>query len=723
MTNKELKQYDSSVLEEVRYLASGSYAKAILFRDKERHEYVVGKFFQCSGEPAKVEAKREAKILALCNHENIIRIVGEAAWSESEQDHFGLILEYAPCGNLETLLLKTDIDLAWKVRARFFIELVNALDYLHNHDHKRSYIHGDLKPQNVLLGERLEVKLADFGSVEIARHTAGASTLGVGGLNNTQHTPYYTAPEFLENPNMDKCKSMDVYSLAMIGYEILARKTIYGGANVSLAALIGVIITNGQKLDMTILDDVRNSLKENKSELKIFNQLKELVEQCWQKNPKDRMKISDLKKQLKVLAQAEDVYNPATDQAAKGVAEIIKNLQSKKPKQQSTKTDEHIAKPKVTNRSYQSETNKAQANKTGQHAEEKNINKTQTEQPKEQPCESERNTKTKVTNRILQSQTLNQLNGTLAWKVSISVFILLLAIVAYKLTNLPHPNASSAFIAVLQSHELIKYDVQKNNISVLSDYPETIANAEQVEQILKVGDTVYVIEDWIEHFTVLRLNLSNSSRTWEKLHWAKKYQHRNYIAFNNSILAAGARDYNYDFTESNIATTNVDLYNTATGEWTALQSMKKPRVYHTLVLFQELVCAIGGKETRSSECYNPYTKKWEFLPKTNTVRQRAAAVELNDELYVIGGALAFDKSIDKHAHLQSVEKYNRITASWKEVAALNDKRIGHTAGVFNGKIYVIGGASDFVEAYDASKNVWENQKKINLSRYTAYTVF
>ena len=721
MTNTELKLYDLSVLEEVLHLGNGSYAKAILFRDKERNEYVVGKFFQCSSEPTKVEAKREAKVLANLEHQNIIRILGEAVWNQSNGDDFGLILEYAPCGNLETLLLKRDIDLAWKLRVRFFIELADALDYLHNHDPNRSYIHGDLKPQNVLLGEMLVVKLADFGAVEIAKHTARASTLGVGDFKNTQHTPYYTAPEFLQNPNMAKCESMDVYSFAMIGYEILGRKTVYSGATASPGAVIGGIIAEGQKLDITILDDVRKSLEQNTSELRIFNQIKMLVEQCWQKNPGDRLKISNVKTQIKVLAQTEDVYSAATDQDAKSVAEAIKNIQ--KLKQQTAKTDEHIAKPKFTNRSFQSETNTKQAHKTGQHAEVKSKNKTQPEQPNEQTSKTERKTKTKVANRISQSQTLNQPNGTSAWKVSISFFGLLLAIVAYKLTNLSNPNTSSGFIAVLPSHELIEYDVHKNNISVLSNYPGTIANAEQVEQILQVGDTVYVIEDWIEHFAVLKLNLSNSSRTWEKLHWDKKYQHRNYIAFNNSILAVGNRDYNYDFTESNIATANVDLYNTATGEWTALRSMKKPRAYHTLVLFQELVCAIGGKDSGSSECYDPNTNKWRFLPPMNTERQRAAAAELNGELYVIGGALAFRKSVDKHKQLRSVEKYNRITDSWKEVAALNEKRIGHTAGVFNGKIYVIGGASDFIEAYDASKNVWENQVKINITRYTAYTAF
>ena len=95
--------------------------------------------------------------------------------------------------------VENNTDLPWDLRARFFIELVNVLDYLRNHDPERSYIHGDLKPQNVLLGDLLVIKLADFGAAAITKVT-GASSLDLTGEGSAQHLPYYTAPEFWNNP-------------------------------------------------------------------------------------------------------------------------------------------------------------------------------------------------------------------------------------------------------------------------------------------------------------------------------------------------------------------------------------------------------------------------------------------------------------------------------------------------------------------------------------------
>ena len=72
------------------------------------------------------------------------------------------------------LLQEKKICLAWKIRSRFFIELAQALNYLHIHDPNKPYIHEDLKPENVLLGDKLEVRLADFGASAIAKLTDNA---------------------------------------------------------------------------------------------------------------------------------------------------------------------------------------------------------------------------------------------------------------------------------------------------------------------------------------------------------------------------------------------------------------------------------------------------------------------------------------------------------------------------------------------------------------------
>ena len=98
--------------------------------------------------------KREANIYAQFTHENIVRVLGTFLKTKRS---FAVVMENAPCGDLDRLLHDgKDVPLPWKLRARFFTELADALDYLHNHDPKRRCIHGDLKPQRVLLGQKLE---------------------------------------------------------------------------------------------------------------------------------------------------------------------------------------------------------------------------------------------------------------------------------------------------------------------------------------------------------------------------------------------------------------------------------------------------------------------------------------------------------------------------------------------------------------------------------------
>ena len=117
-------------------------------------------------------------------------------------------MEFMEGGNLDDLITKN--ILSWTGRLRLLHELVSAISYLHNHDKKKAFIHGDIKPQNILLTKSRVLKLADFGSVNIRKRT-GASTTTFEIPRSTQHTWPFTAPELLENLFADKTPAIDIY--------------------------------------------------------------------------------------------------------------------------------------------------------------------------------------------------------------------------------------------------------------------------------------------------------------------------------------------------------------------------------------------------------------------------------------------------------------------------------------------------------------------------------
>lgn len=80
------------------------------------------------------------------------------------------------------------------------------------HCHRLGVAHRDVKPDNILLNDSNELKLADFGSAECFRE--GQLMNGVVG------TPYYVAPEVLAG--RDYSEKVDIWSAGVILYIMLA---------------------------------------------------------------------------------------------------------------------------------------------------------------------------------------------------------------------------------------------------------------------------------------------------------------------------------------------------------------------------------------------------------------------------------------------------------------------------------------------------------------------
>ena len=146
--------------------------------------------------------QREAKILAKLKHKNIVELYGITRWGQC----LGFVMELVENGNLEDLLMHESVgEIPWMLRLQFMEEITDGLAYLHS----KSVVHGDLKPQNILLTSQLSIKLADFGAAEILK--TRNTFHGLTRRQARQYTPVYSAPEFLTNQSGEKTSAMDMY--------------------------------------------------------------------------------------------------------------------------------------------------------------------------------------------------------------------------------------------------------------------------------------------------------------------------------------------------------------------------------------------------------------------------------------------------------------------------------------------------------------------------------
>lgn len=148
------------------------------------------------------------------NHSNIVKFFDYL----QVKPKVYLLLEYASNGNLFWYIRKQGY-LPDQEAARLFKQTAEALAYLHS----KSYIHRDMKPENLLLDKDGQIKLCDFGWC--AEYEEDSS------MRNTFCGTYeYMAPEIFEKKPYDE--KVDVWCLGILLYELVHGKSPFKGNTV-----------------------------------------------------------------------------------------------------------------------------------------------------------------------------------------------------------------------------------------------------------------------------------------------------------------------------------------------------------------------------------------------------------------------------------------------------------------------------------------------------------
>ncbi|XP_061988879.1 G-type lectin S-receptor-like serine/threonine-protein kinase At5g35370 [Rosa rugosa] len=160
------------------------------------------------GDRGKMEFCAETATIGSIHHVNLVKLRGFCIHGRQ----CFLVYEYMNRGSLEKILFGNGPVLEWPKRYEIALGMARGLAYLHSGCEPK-IIHCDIKPENILLHDDLQVKIADFGLAKLLYDEKSKL------LTTLRGTRGYLAPEWLTSCGItDKT---DVYSYGMVLLELV----------------------------------------------------------------------------------------------------------------------------------------------------------------------------------------------------------------------------------------------------------------------------------------------------------------------------------------------------------------------------------------------------------------------------------------------------------------------------------------------------------------------
>jgi hypothetical protein len=210
---------------------------------------------------------------------------------------------------------------------------------------------------------------------------------------------------------------------------------------------------------------------------------------------------------------------------------------------------------------------------------------------------------------------------------------------------------------------------------------------------------------------------------------------------DGTVLVSGGNMDRTPCTDPNGCVTTLatsEIYNPSTGHWKTVGEMTIPRSFHTTTLLANgKVLATGGrihagpdyfdfKAIADADLYDPATGKWSATGTMTISRtDHSASLLSNGQVLVAGGETVDFNGVT----VASAELYNPLTGSWTATGSMLLSRERHTANVLqNGQVLVAGGdfydgvnigALSECELYDPALGTWSATASMSTSRFGA----
>lgn len=265
--------------------AIGRGAAGVVFKGVLRGSEVAVKRLMADATSADIvdEFELESAIMAGLRHPNIVLFMGSCFVPETKE--MLLVMEFMEKGSLNDVLNNNKISLPFELVLHIALHAAKGMCFLHQSS--PPIIHRDLKSHNILLDDKWNARISDFGITRIKN------------LNNKKNTKqhiksmgtiYWTAPEVFEGH--EHTEKSDCYSFGIVMWELVYRRIPYAGREPMAVAL------------EVARSQLRPSIDNN-----IDATYKELMMECWAHNPDDRPDFDRIMQRLRAMSGQHPVVN------------------------------------------------------------------------------------------------------------------------------------------------------------------------------------------------------------------------------------------------------------------------------------------------------------------------------------------------------------------------------------------------------------------------------
>lgn len=207
-------------------IGNGSYGKVYIVNPGQNGKALCCKkiMYSSLNSKSKELVTNEIEITMMLDHPNIVKYY--EVFDNPRESSYSIIMDYYKNGDMVKFMSgykrrneRINEDLLWAI----MIQVLLALSYCHSpfNTTGKAVIHRDIKPANLLIGDDMQIKLADFGVCRLYESSQDYAAMTIVG------TPIYMPPEAFESRSYTT--SFDIWSLGCTMYELATHKYLITG--------------------------------------------------------------------------------------------------------------------------------------------------------------------------------------------------------------------------------------------------------------------------------------------------------------------------------------------------------------------------------------------------------------------------------------------------------------------------------------------------------------